>query len=197
MNSIFGAALLGAAVLVGSGASAATVNLQGNATAAPSFSTSIDGVGLTVTAYRNNLFGGGTTAINVTQSLTGGLGATYPLDNTADLDGVLDEFLVFTFASAVKLSSILFGNVDGNDDWDLWIDNGTGFAQVAFDSDLNPYLFNDAVVTSLRIGADGLNDNFRVKELNAVAAVPLPAAGFLLIGALGGLAAMRRRKMAA
>lgn len=30
-----------------------------------------------------------------------------------------------------------------------------------------------------------------------VAAIPLPAAGFLLIGALSGLAALRRRKMAA
>jgi hypothetical protein len=30
-----------------------------------------------------------------------------------------------------------------------------------------------------------------------VSAVPLPAAGFLLFGALGGLAAMRRRKKAA
>ena len=30
----------------------------------------------------------------------------------------------------------------------------------------------------------------------SVSAVPLPAAGFLLIGALGGLAALRRRKMA-
>ena len=45
-------------------------------------------------------------------------------------------------------------------------------------------MFGGVVVTSFRVGADGLNDDFRVKELTAVAAVPVPAAGFLLVGAL-------------
>lgn len=49
-------------------------------------------------------------------------------------------------------------------------------------------LFFDGATESDSIG--GFIDNVRVE------AVPLPAAGFLLIGALGGLAAIRRRKKA-
>ncbi len=35
---------------------------------------------------------------------------------------------------------------------------------------------------------------FEIGNLTSVAAVPLPAAGFLLLGALGGISALRRRK---
>ena len=41
---------------------------------------------------------------------------------------------------------------------------------------------------------DDNHDDFLIRV--NVAAVPVPAAGFLLIGALGGLAALRRRKAA-
>lgn len=43
-------------------------------------------------------------------------------------------------------------------------------------------------------GPDDNHDDFLIRV--NVAAVPVPAAGFLLIGALGGLAALRRRKTA-
>lgn len=48
------------------------------------------------------------------------------------------------------------------------------------------------VVDSPTTGVGRANIDFQV-----VAAVPVPAAGFLLVGALGGLAALRRRKAAA
>jgi hypothetical protein len=47
------------------------------------------------------------------------------------------------------------------------------------------------------IGASGTDDYFKVSSITFdydVSAVPVPAAGFLLFGALGGLAAMRRRR---
>ncbi len=47
--------------------------------------------------------------------------------------------------------------------------------------------------TTLRWTASNPGDHIRV----ITAAVPLPAGGLLLLGALGGLAALRRRKMAA
>lgn len=73
----------------------------------------------------------------------------------------------------------------------------------------------DASDTELALGTFGIDENFTFTaspkflivsydaaaneaDLDiSVSAVPLPAAGFLLFGALGGLAAMRRRKKAA
>jgi len=51
---------------------------------------------------------------------------------------------------------------------------------------------------------DAKNGGFKVKDISHVslyvsdpATIPVPAAGFLLVGALGGLAALRRRRRAA
>jgi hypothetical protein len=57
-------------------------------------------------------------------------------------------------------------------------------------------LFSDAVDNLAIKMKSGTNDGFGVDGV-MVAAVPLPAAGFLLVGALGGLAALRRRRKAA
>lgn len=63
----------------------------------------------------------------------------------------------------------------------------------------NPVGVNN--VTSFTIRASGTlfqdgvlgNDEFSLKSVN-VASVPLPAAGLLLLGAIAGLSALRRRK---
>lgn len=81
-----------------------------------------------------------------------------------------------------------------------------GTAKVSYDLISQPsgpdvYNGNGAVSSPLSVGSTvaltaGSTD--RIYSINAtVAPVPLPAAGFLLIGALGGLAALRRRKMVA
>ena len=60
-------------------------------------------------------------------------------------------------------------------------------------TDLTMALFgNDPNNASTRLPTGG----FDVDSIS-VSAVPLPAAGFLLVGALGGLAALRRRRKAA
>ena len=56
-------------------------------------------------------------------------------------------------------------------------------------------LFGFANVSSITFTASG--GNVRFDDLNiSMSAVPLPAAGLLLLGALGGLTVMRKRKMA-
>ena len=62
---------------------------------------------------------------------------------------------------------------------------------------------NGATATFTKIGKTGLFDSVRLSsrasnafEYANVAAVPLPAGGLLLLGAMGGLATLRRRKTA-
>lgn len=81
------------------------------------------------------------------------------------------------------------------DNFDLFIDLGAGL-QYSF-SDLvdDTYTLSGGLISSsFGIGASGKYDAFKITSIT-VAAVPVPAAGFLLLGALGGLGlAARRRK---
>lgn len=183
-------------IFAGSGAMAATTfDLTGSpASEAPSYSFSADGINMTATGFTDLVFSG-LQQTDVTQDTTG-LGVTRFFDTDSDLDGQVDEFLVFTFDQTVKFFTILFEDVDPNDDWDLFVDSGSGFAQVADENTDNPYSFSAGTNGNrVAIGADGGNDSFRVSSIT-VAAVPLPAAGLLMLGALGGLIGLRRRKSA-
>ncbi|GHF06562.1 hypothetical protein GCM10016455_29670 [Aliiroseovarius zhejiangensis] len=114
-------------------------------------------------------------------------------DTSWQLDGFVDESITFTFDRAVRLVSVSFSHWDWNDDADVYV-NGS---MVANESPNNPYYFGNVVATSFTIGADGHFDSFRIKSFT-VAPVPLPAAGFLLLGGLAGLGALsRKRKKAA
>ena len=55
-------------------------------------------------------------------------------------------------------------------------------------------LFGFSDVTSITFTSTG--GNVRFDDLGIPSAVPLPAAGLLLLGALGGLTVMRKRKTA-
>ena len=122
-----------------------------------------------------------------------------------DVGGAID-LLTFTFDRVVEFSSIGFGNVDGDDDVDIFVDG-----QLVAPSDRNiassgnPLDLTGLTGTSLSVGADDLfllfvdhtpTDNFNVQSLTVSAVVPLPAAGLLLIGAMGGFAALRRKRSA-
>ncbi|SEW37220.1 VPLPA-CTERM protein sorting domain-containing protein [Aliiroseovarius sediminilitoris] len=122
-----------------------------------------------------------------------GLGVTGFLDSNSQLDGLVDEAITFTFDRAVRLVSVTFSYFSGSDDADIYV-NGV---KVADESNSNPYYFGKPVATSFTVAADGIFDNFRIKSFK-VAPVPLPAAGFLLLGGLAGLGALsRKRKKAA
>lgn len=69
--------------------------------------------------------------------------------------------------------------------------NGLGVRSTFFGS--GSYLFNTPIrATAFGIGAERDTDAFRVSSLH-VAAVPLPAAGWMLLAGFGGLATLRRR----
>lgn len=121
-------------------------------------------------------------------------------DNDDDVDGSgWDDFLILSFSQKVQVTSATFGAFGFNDDYRLFYDlNGNGSLGngdfLTFTKDDNP-LTNFPVVVGDLIGfaATGSNDEWKLKKIS-VAAVPLPAAGWMLLAGIGGLAAMRRRK---
>jgi hypothetical protein len=90
--------------------------------------------------------------------------------------GLLDGLMSFT-------SNIGLTSTPGMGTFGVFVSGGAGNHSVFFLA----YDDNGA-------GPDDNHDDFLIRV--NVAAVPLPAAGFLLIGALGGLAVLRRRKTA-
>ncbi|MEM8580040.1 MAG: VPLPA-CTERM sorting domain-containing protein [Pseudomonadota bacterium] len=179
----------------------------------------VSGVGTAFGSFDNGTGLSGT--IDLTPSVCGpfctttltqtsdGLGFNRGADLTEGLDSAffISESLTFNFATTVIFDSVSFtalGAFGGAfDDWDISVNGAT----VASASKDNPYIFNGETGESLTIsaiytGADFANggeffffDNFRVKSIDATV-VPLPAAGWLLLAGVGGLAALKRRKKA-
>lgn len=123
-----------------------------------------------------------------------------PDTNPGQIDGFplfSAETLTITFSWAVNLLGFELGLLDRNDDYEISY-NGGAFEY--FGPNLTNPMTGRNYVTSFSIRGSGVlfqdglgNDDFTLKYAN-VAPVPLPAAGFLLVGALGGIAALRRRK---
>lgn len=119
----------------------------------------------------------------------------------SDVDGFgSNDILIFSFLKPVKLFDVIFENVSGNDDFVFYLPGATpsgtendivgpfGFGDEGF------FSFGGLTTSTFGIGALGGNDDFRVSSID-VAAVPLPAAGFVLLSALAGAGvAYRRRK---
>ena len=122
------------------------------------------------------------------------------------------ERLTFTFATDMIWNSITLGGWDANDDLRLTYDGGTTTYGPGGDSTIallgvtskfltvtaygEPFVDGDLFCLLGCRNPDRYYDIFTVASINVsdVAAVPLPAAGLLLVGAIGGLAAFRRRK---
>lgn len=151
----------------------------------------------------------------------GGLGiCSGSLDNNApggcadddyQVDGTdTNEVAVLNFGSLiVKLTGITFSSVDRNDRYDVFaFGNGTGAA--ATEADLTKLLPNNCAICTVSdfflgkgsifgIGADSANSEFKISSVSfeiLPSTVPLPAAGWLLMAGLGGLAALQNRKRA-
>ncbi len=107
--------------------------------------------------------------------------------HTVDGWGV-NEYLKFSLDQDATLESITFLNY-GNGRYDLTTMTGSEYWSLWQGSDMS----GTELGSMFFVGAwDRMA--FKVQSISvSYADVPLPAAGFLLLGALGGLAAMRRR----
>lgn len=195
---------LALAIGLAQGASAATTTIDFSNGETGSFFSD----GTTYTATAASVLFPRTAAVSVSAD---GLGVKHLLDSKpSQIDGtplLTSETLTITFSRAVKLLNFTLGLVDGNDDFEIAYNGGT-FAAVAAGF-TNPFVvLGQTYVSSFSIRAsgaactgtlrrpvctDGLlgNDDFTLAKASVV---PLPAAGFMLLAGLGGLAAMRRRK---
>lgn len=109
------------------------------------------------------------------------------------VDGSNPEFLKFDFGTDVTIESISFGDY-GNGQFDWYASNGSGGLYVDMDADVS----GTDVGSMFFLGAWG-SMGFKVESITVsydMSEVPLPAAGFLLLGGLGGLVALKRRKKA-
>jgi hypothetical protein len=128
------------------------------------------------------------------------------IGGTANSSGPSFESLILTFSSAVKATAInLAGEGHGNFGGSVKI-NGILFGAGSFSGNGDFSAMLSAALSSL--GAASVwtfqyvptsqvssTDEFYIDSIS-VAPVPVPAAGLLLLGALGGLAALRRRRTA-
>lgn len=115
-----------------------------------------------------------------------------------------NELLKFSFDKLVSNVSIIWNNNDTNDLIDLFLDPAlvlaAQFAAIAPPGDTQ--LVSAGPLTVFGIGVQERSDEIRIAGIRVSyempddpSPVPLPAAGFLMLAGLGGLAALRRRKV--
>lgn len=197
MNMIKAGAAAMALVLSCGAASAATFNFSGNSPDSTSKVFTDGGVTVTATGWRTTLAGLLGQQVRVRQSGPGGgLGVTSNGDSSGEIDGnQFVDVLLLTFNQIVGMASVTFSFAQFDDDWTIYVDDGSGFVQIADDSTDNPFYYNGNF-RRIAFQADAPDDDFKVNAMT-VTPVPLPAGAWLLLAGVGGLVAMRRKQKAA
>ena len=138
----------------------------------------------------------------------GGLGACnnlgkYSCKEGHTVDGYKnrDDYLKFSLDHDVTISSITFSDY-GNNSFEVYADGAFSSHEYDRDNWWSTHASWDGEIHSgstFFIGAVERSSGFKVKSITVdykLSEVPLPAAGFLLLGGLGGLAALKRRNKA-
>ena len=166
----------------------------------------LSGVTLDVTAAvtdnsRNAVPSTSTTAVTrtkrvLTQPNAGGLGELNATGDTShDIDGAIlrNDLLAFNFSHAVKLVSVRFARVDGNDVFDFW---KGGVYNFTASTTLFPLIYTFAPNTIGKMfGFGTISDvsDYKIRSIT-VSAVPLPPSALLFLTGLLGVGLLGRRR---
>jgi hypothetical protein len=220
LKKTYTAALAASAIALSAGAaSAVTFDFAGSTTLDGTDQVAVGGIGVTAFAgkYSDAViaeFIAGESSLDfiknvdspyrdVSQNPGTGLGVDAPwtLGDDSLVDGGGNELLTLDFDIEVFVSEVVFSHWDDGDSFDLFVDgdlvkpeerqaDGSGVFDLA--------ALGLGKISSISFGADAIgccsSDEFGIASLSAQ--VPLPAAGWMLLAGLGGLAAMKRRKKA-
>jgi hypothetical protein len=154
--------------------------------------------GLSVKAFTP--VGGGATVNSASPSAlpgrafnTGGLGVkSFPGDGRF-VDGVdFNDILNLKFSKKVKITAVLFSEIETGDDFGFSIDGGAS-SHLAVPLLTHVYTFAGQIGKTFGFRADDFNDDFRVKSIT-VSAVPLPPAMLLFASGLFGIGLLGRRR---
>jgi hypothetical protein len=138
------------------------------------------------------------------RSINAGFGDNFMIDGFTGIFGAPDAIYLDFGLDTIDLTSITFNYVNDGDTFDIISDYVPQTAYtIAAGASQQVFTFTTPIRGSFfGIGALGTNDNFTVLSMGynivnpgpVVPTVPLPATGLLLIGALVGIGALRRRR---